>query len=282
MKTLRNYRKQIAYLMVALTGVSTLQSSAATVDWGVSQSGTPGIYSWQQLYNWNAVGQHLSPIAIPNAASDTANLNLVNLSGDQIINLNGAVTLGTLNIGDAVGGQSYTLAAGTGGSLTLNGGAASAINKSGLGTDIISSNIALTGAAPLTVNVATGSLALTGVISGAGGITKTGDGTLVLRGTNTYTGVTNVNAGQLLMLPTVNDGAVLGSTTAGNNTVVATGATLSLGPDAAGSGGIGNPAELITINGDGFRKSGAIRNFMGANGNVLTGVVTMGGAARIQ
>jgi fibronectin-binding autotransporter adhesin len=282
MKTLRNYRKQIAYLMVALTGVSTLQSSALTVNWGVSQSGTPGTYSWQQLYNWNAVGQHLSPIAIPNAASDTANLNLVNLSGDQTINLNGAVTLGTLNIGDAAGGQSYTLAAGTGGSLTLNGGAASAINKSGLGTDIISSNIALTGAAPLTIDVATGNLALTGVISGAGGITKTGDGTLVLRGTNTYTGVTNINAGQLLMVPTANDGAVLGSTTAGNNTVVATGATLSLGPDAAGSGGIGNPAELITINGDGFRKSGAIRNFMGANGNVLTGVVTMGGAARIQ
>lgn len=284
MKTIRKHRQLLGWFMTLLMALSApLQSlRAATVDWGVSQSGLPGTYSWQHLYNWNAAGLHQSPLLIPNAISDIANLNLVNLSGNQTINLDGAVTFGTLNIGDTTGHQSFTLAAGTGGTLTLNGGLASAINKLGLGTDIISSNIALTGAAPLTVDVATGSLALTGVISGSGGITKTGDGTLVLRGANTYTGVTNINGGQLLMLPTANDGAVLGSVTAGNNTVVAAGATLALGPDAAGSGGIGNPAELYTINGDGFRKSGAIRNFMSANGSVITGVVTMGSAFRIQ
>jgi autotransporter-associated beta strand protein len=268
-------------LLLLATGMSN--SNAATiVDWGVSQSGTPGVYSWQLLSNWNATGVHAPASAFPSAIGDTANLNFLNLSGNQTVNLNGAVTLGTLNIGDTIGQQSYILAAGTGGSLTMNGGAASAINKTGFGTDIISSGIVLTGAAPLTVDVATGTLVLDGVISGAGGLTKTGDGTLVLRGANTYTGVTNINGGQLLMLPTANDGAVLGSITAGNNTVVGSGATLALGPDAAGAGGIGNPAELITINGNGFRNNGAIRNFMAANGATLPGVVTMGSASRIQ
>lgn len=87
---------------------------------------------------------HLSPLLVPNAISDIANLNLVNLSGNQTINLDGAVTLGTLNLGDTSGNQSYIIAAGTGGSLIFDGGASSALNKFGIGTDVITSNITLT------------------------------------------------------------------------------------------------------------------------------------------
>jgi fibronectin-binding autotransporter adhesin len=45
----------------------------------------------------------------------------------------------------------------------------------------------------------TGSQTFAGIISDAGGLTKTGVGTLTLTGTNTYTGATTVSAGQLLV-----------------------------------------------------------------------------------
>lgn len=266
---------------VVLSGAPA-RALAVEVDWGVSQSGEPGVYTWQQLYNWTAAGQHLSPLAIPGATGDVANLHLLNLSGNQIINLDALVSIGTLNIGDAVGHQSYTIAAGTGGALTFNGGSSSTLNKFGLGTDVISANITLTGAAPLTIDVDEGALALTGIISGAGGITKNGDGLLILRAANTYTGVTTINSGMILDIPLANDGAVLGSITAGNGTIVNAGGTLAFGPDALGSGGIGNPAEPITINGDGFRNNGALRFFLGSNSMTFNGVVTLGSASRIQ
>lgn len=244
--------------------------------WGVQTPGSPGAYSWQHLHNWNLA-------AVPNAVGDVANLNLVNLAGNLSINLDGAVTLGTLNLGDTGGGQSYILAAGSGGSLIFdNGGGSSTLEKFGISTDVITSNITLTATAPLTVNVDDGMLALTGVISGSGGFTKEGEGTLALRGSNTFTGLTTINNGMILDIPAVNDGAVLGSASAGNGTVVNAGGTLAFGPDLMGSGGSYGPAEPITINGDGFRNNGALRFFMGANSMAVSGTVTLGSASRIQ
>lgn len=77
---------------------------------------------------------------------------------------------------------------------------------------------------------------LTGALTGTGGLTKTGSGTLVLTSSsNSYTGPTAVNAGTLF----VADGAVLGNTAL----TVASGAALS------GSGTIGTGAKTVTNNG---------------------------------
>lgn len=277
MNWLRRQAKRPASVSL-LAAIPILLSSAraATVMWGVQIPGSPGAYSWQHLHNWN-------PAAVPDAVGDVANLNLVNLAGDLAINLDGAVTLGTLNLGDTGGGQSYILAAGSGGSLIFdNGVGSSTLEKFGIGTDVITSNITLTATAPLTVDVDDGMLALTGVISGGGGLTKNGEGKLVLRGSNTFTGLTTINGGMILDIPAVSDGAVLGSTSAGNGTVVNAGGTLAFGPDLMGSGGIFGPSEPITINGDGFRNNGALRFFMGANSMAFSGTVTLGSASRIQ
>jgi autotransporter-associated beta strand protein len=276
--------RAIVVLSAMATVVSGTPASAlaASADWGTTQSGTPGIMSWQNLYNWRVPGQDESATAIPNGIGDVANLHLVDLAGNQIINLDGLVTVGTLNIGDALGAESYRILAGTGGALTFDGGTSSLLNKFGVGSDLISANIALTGTAPLTIDVDEGLLTLAGVISGAGGITKNGDGLLILRATSTYTGVTTINGGMVLSAPLANDGAALGAIGAGNGTVVNAGGTLAFGPDTLGSGGIGNPAEPVTISGDGFRNNGALRFFMGANSMTFNGAITLAGASRIQ
>ncbi|MFL5240613.1 MAG: autotransporter-associated beta strand repeat-containing protein [Gemmataceae bacterium] len=113
-----------------------------------------------------------------------------------------------------------------------------------------------------------------GVLSGAGGLTKSGTGTLTLSGTgvNTYGGATTVSQGAL----NIQKASALGATTAG--TTVATGAALQA------QGGVTFDAEPLTINGTGVSGGGALANVSGNNtwqGNIAVGaqsriVVTAG------
>lgn len=261
----------IAVVAASVWGVA---STAGAADY-VWQPLNAGIYSWPTSGLWDVAG-------FPNATGDLANLN-IDILGDQTITLDAAITIGALTLGDANGGSGYTVAAGVGGALTLNDPFGDvSINKLGSGTDLISANVAVAGGSNLTVNVNDGILGLSGVLSGGGGLTKTGNGLLVLRGSNTYTGQTVLNGGNTLMAPIADSGPVLGSITAGNETIVNSGATLSYGPDNLGSSGIANPTEPITIGGSGFRNNGALRGWMGANGASVNSPITMSGAARIQ
>lgn len=271
-------RRRIAHPVTAALIASfplwVSSTQAATVVWGVVTPGSPGTYSWQHLHNWSP-----TPSAVPNAISDTATLN-ANILGNMVINLDGAVTLGTLNIGDTVGQSSFVLQAGTGGSLIFNNGGTAAINKTGQGLDLINSAITL--ADPTTITVNDGALVLTGVISGAGGFTKEGDGLLILRNTNTHTGVTTFNGGNTLLVTTGNDNAALGATGGAQGSIINNGASLSIGPDTLGSGFYSLNTEPLTLNGSGFGNNGALRNMMGANGAQVTGIITLGSASRIQ
>jgi autotransporter-associated beta strand protein len=89
-------------------------------------------------------------------------------------------------------------------------------------------------------------LALLGNTDGAGALTKQGSGTLVLGGSNTYTGATNIGAGVLRLADPQALGATAGSTTIG------AGARMELqGPLAIGN-------ETLRLQGSGPDASGAL------------------------
>ncbi len=94
----------------------------------------------------------------------------------------------------------------------------------------------LLGAGRLTIG-GSNNTSFDGVISGAGGITRSGNGALTLAGVNTYTGTTDVNSGKLL---------VNGSLAAASVVTVASGATL---------GGSGTVNGTVTVNAGGAIES---------------------------
>jgi autotransporter-associated beta strand protein len=111
---------------------------------------------------------------------------------------------------------------------------------------------------------------LSAEISGnaSSGITKLGAGTLILSGSNSYTGSTAISAGVL----EARHANALGTTAAG--TTVSDGATLAL------SNSIAIGAETLGLSGNGSSSSGALRNLSGTNS--ISGAVTLNANSRIQ
>ncbi|HET8729998.1 MAG TPA: autotransporter-associated beta strand repeat-containing protein, partial [Moraxellaceae bacterium] len=148
------------------------------------------------------------------------------------------------------------------GVLQLNGGAAiadtSAVTVNGGASLVLGANETI-GSLAGAGSVSNGGFTLTsggdntstiysGVMSGTGGLTKAGTGTLTLGGANTYTGATTVNAGTLQL----NGGSAVADTSA---VIVASGATLSLGAaetigSIAGAGDVTNGGFMLTSGGD--------------------------------
>jgi autotransporter-associated beta strand protein len=122
-------------------------------------------------------------------------------------------------------------------------------------------------------------LAINGTMSGAAGIKKSGDGTLRLTGTNTFSGQVNVEEGVL----NIGSSSALGQTTKG--TIVSDGATLELQPN------LFIDDEPLTLRGQGVNGVGALRGLGGQSGwsgdvfltatsvvGVDAGSLTLGGA----
>lgn len=182
----------------------------------------------------------------------------------------GGTTLnaGTLNLGQAT-------ALGASGTLTINGGTIDNTSGAALTTPnytrTINGNFTFTGSSDLNLGTAAtslgsapgavraitttaGTLTLGGVIadgSVGNGISKTGSGTLVLTGVNTFSGPVTISAGTLRLGASGSSLAngALGSNASG--TTVAAGATLDLA-------GFNTYAESLTIAGTGAGSTGAL------------------------
>ena len=172
---------------VTAASVSVFSGSAkwigpAGASWGAGASG-----------NWTdntAATVHAAPGTFAGfAASDTA---VFDATSGALVHLDGAApSLAALNFT----GGSHTIASGTGGTLTLNGGAGPATVTASSGSDSITAPVQLGSNAIAAVTGAADTLTLSGGLTGAGKtLTKTGAGKLVLSGAQNYA-VLNLDGG---------------------------------------------------------------------------------------
>ncbi len=165
-------------------------------------------------------------------------------NGDRIIfNASSSGTRATSNDIGSLTNLTVLVSGDPGAAVSISG---NAIGLAAGGVDLSAAAQDLTLSCPVTLEadqnwaVATGrTLTVSGAIDGSGALTKTGAGTLVLSGGNSYSGLTTVSAGVL----NIRHNTALGTAAAG--TVVADGATLELQGDIT----VGN--EALTLNGTG-------------------------------
>ncbi len=173
---------------------------------------TQGGGSWTVGANWK-LG------AAPSGADQIADFTGLDLNSDANMTLDGARTLGGMAFLDATPSHKWILAPGSGGTLTLARSSASESPSISVGNPLAAISVGLVGNQ---------------------GLVKTGAGTLVLSGNNTYTGDTLVEEGTLALVEQFggfNSSAVHGSIT------VKSGATLALTNSPFGWGG-----GLTTVN----------------------------------
>ncbi len=149
----------------------------------LTQWNAAGGGSWADIANWsNGVA----------AANYTAQFT-TDLGAPATVTLDGARFSNGLSFASS---GAYTIAAGSGGSLTLERGSGNVGATILSGNHVISAPVVLN--STLSASVAdSASLTLSGVVSGVGGVVKSGPGTLDLTGSNTFSGAVNVVGGVL-------------------------------------------------------------------------------------
>jgi len=197
----------------AITTTGNVYSGQST--WAANGSGSWGTLNNSFGTNWGA-NQGSPGLDAGFTNTDTATFGSATASGTAVVSLNGASpSLRGITFNNAA--ATYNIAQGSSGSLTLSGSGGAATVDVLAGSQIISAPLILSSSASMNV-ASIASLTVQGGISGTGGLEKRGTGVLTLAGVNTYTGPTDVFAGEL---------KANGTTAIGSAVTIASGATLS-------------------------------------------------------
>ncbi len=279
------------------SGTLTLGGGAATITSNASSttatiSGNLNLGGSNQTFTV-ASGTAGTDLSISAAISGMHNLTkagagVLNVSGANTYTGKTTISAGTMQFAKEVSLYNDATASWTATNLIVASGATAAFNVGGTGeftsTDIDTLKALGTASGGFesgsilgldTTNASGGTFTYSSNIanpnSGSNvlGLTKLGTGTLVLSGTNTYTGATFVSGGVL----NIQNASALGTTASG--TTVASGATLQL------QNNITVGAEALTLNGTGASgQNGALVNVSGTNN--YGGLVTLGTASTIS
>ena len=231
--------------------------------------------SWTGATNW-------TPNGVPSGQGQTAVLGS-SIAAPSTVTLDGVQTVGTIAFNNS---NSYTVAAGTGGSLVLDNGTGAAHLVGSSGSHTISAPVTLN--SNLAASITAGSVTLSGVVTDGGAgksISLSGAGTLVLSNANTYSGGTSLLSG------TVQVGSNTSLGTGGVN--FAASATLQAGANATLANNISvAPSTTATIDtqANTLGLSGIVSstdntatfNKIGAGTLVVTGVNTFTGTVAVN
>ncbi|OAI01770.1 hypothetical protein A1353_00690 [Methylomonas methanica] len=237
---------------LTITGTSTTVSNNITLQ----DDSDPGTSA--TITNANAVT--LSGVLSGAEALTKVGAGTLSLTGSNTHTGAVAVSVGGLTlVGGSSIGNTSAVTVDSGATLTLGGGAETIGSLAGAGNVVLSYR--LTAGGDSTSTVFSGAISSTNT----SGLTKTGSGTLMLTGNNTYTGSTTVAAGTL----TANRvGGALADTTAVS---VASGATFTAWTDetigsVAGAGNVSLNSGTLTVGGN--ATSAEVSGVVSGNGNL--------------
>jgi autotransporter-associated beta strand protein len=238
----------------------TITGGQTSTAWAVDNSG-----SWGVAGNWTQ--------GIPQGAGDIATLGPV-ISAPRTVTLDGARIVGSLVLNNS---NSYTVAQGTGGNLTLaTSGTGVAAIADLLGNHLISAPVIFQSDTTVTATNATDSVTLSGPLSGAGNITTAGLGTVILTGADAATGTTTIAGGTLQVGSGGTTGALPSGNVINNASLVfnltggTTAAPLVIANNIAGPG-------KLTFNGNNVRQLSGTNTFTGPI-NLNAGTLQAGSA----
>src|SRR6266705_3403479 len=195
----RGVRRDLMAALLVLLALLTLAPRGAAQTFTWTGASNP---------NWKTNGNWLGGAAPTGVGGE----NLVFPSGAANLLTSNNLNNGSFN-SIIIKGSGYTLS-----NKPVTVGAGGLADSSVGGTNTVSLAMTFGATRTVTVSNAATTLTISGNINGAGGLTKSGAGTVALSAANTYTGVTTVNGGTIAIAADAGLGAVPGAPTAGKLT----------------------------------------------------------------